>query len=122
MSEAEEDFQQRRRRLYEEVREEKERQAEASRRQRQELDRLQRHLEDSHQVAVETLRREYEKARDEQDSRHEVREVTGRSHGGHRKKAGWGGHKEVTGSRQRRGYRDRAERDSQRCDMFVRSQ
>ena len=68
----EEAFQQQRRRLYAEVQEEKERIAQQASRQRIELDRLQRQLEDAHSKTVSVTREEYEKARDEQERRHDV--------------------------------------------------
>ncbi|KAJ8318528.1 hypothetical protein KUTeg_003619 [Tegillarca granosa] len=66
----EEAYQQQRRRLYTEVQEEKERVASQASRQRQELDKLQRQLEDSHRHAVSAMKSEFEKAREEQENRH----------------------------------------------------
>ena len=68
----EEAYQQARRRLYQEVQDEKERLAQASIRQRQEMDKLQRQLEDSHSSSSDLMKREYEKAREEQERRHQV--------------------------------------------------
>ena len=68
----EEAYQQARRRLYQEVQDEKERLASQATRQRQEMDKLQRQLEDSHTSSGEVMRREYEKAREEQERRHQV--------------------------------------------------
>ena len=72
MQQEEEAYQQQRRRLYAEVQEEKDRIASGASRQRAELDRLQRQLEDQHGNSVEAMRREYDKAREEQEKRHEV--------------------------------------------------
>ena len=72
LQQEEEAYQQQRRRLYAEVQEEKERQAQQASRQRLELDRLQRQLEDSHTASSGALKHEYEKAREEQDKRHQV--------------------------------------------------
>lgn len=68
----EEAYQQARRRLYQEVQDEKERLANQASRQRQEMDKLQRQLEDSHSSSGEVMRKEYEKAREEQERRHQV--------------------------------------------------
>ena len=72
MQQEEEAYQQQRRRMYAEVHEEKERLAQQQSRQRVELDRLQRQLEEQTTNSSEAMRREYEKARDEQERRHEV--------------------------------------------------
>lgn len=72
MQQEEEGYQQQRRRLYSEVQEEKERIAQQASRQRAELDKLQRQLEDTHSNSSEAMRREYEKAREEQERRHQV--------------------------------------------------
>ncbi|KAK3090467.1 hypothetical protein FSP39_012118 [Pinctada imbricata] len=73
----EEAYQQQRRRLHQEVQEEKERVAIQASRQRTELDKLQRQLEDSHSLALSAMKVEFEKAREEQDKRHaiEIREM-----------------------------------------------
>lgn len=68
----EEAYQQQRRRLYQEVQEEKERVAQQASRQRTELDKLQRQLEDSHALALAAMKSEFEKAREEQENRHNV--------------------------------------------------
>lgn len=68
----EEAYQQARRRLYQEIQDEKERLAQQASRQRQEMDKLQRQLEESHTSSGEVMRREYEKTREEQERRHEV--------------------------------------------------
>nr|XP_002740719.1 PREDICTED: 5-azacytidine-induced protein 1-like [Saccoglossus kowalevskii] len=70
-------FQQQRRRLYAEIQEEKDRVAEQARRQRQELDRLQMQMEENNRKAMNTMRQEYEKNRDENEHRHmvEVKEL-----------------------------------------------
>ena len=72
MQQEEEAYQQQRRRLHAEVQEEKERLAQQAARQRAELDRLQQKLEETQTNSVQTMRIEYEKARDEQDRRHAV--------------------------------------------------
>ncbi|XP_061197331.1 centrosomal protein of 131 kDa-like [Saccostrea echinata] len=73
----EEAYQQQRRRLYQEVQEEKERVSQQASRQRTELDKLQRQLEDSHALALAAMKSEFEKAREEQENRHntEIREL-----------------------------------------------
>ncbi|KAK2138153.1 hypothetical protein NP493_8582g00004 [Ridgeia piscesae] len=75
MQQEEEAYQSQRRRLYAEVQEEKERLAQQAMRQRTEIDRLQRQLEDSHKNAVTAMKTEYEQAREEQERRH-LAEVT----------------------------------------------
>ena len=65
-------YQQQQHRLYQEVREEKERVAESARRQRAEVDELQRKLEDTHANLMASVRTEYETSKTEQDKRHEV--------------------------------------------------
>jgi len=65
-------YQQQQQRLYQEVREEKERVAETARRQRAEVDALQRKLEDTHANLIVSVRSEYDTSRAEQDKRHEV--------------------------------------------------
>lgn len=72
LQQEEEALQQQRRRLHAEVHEEKERLTAQAARQRQELDRLQLKLEESQASSVQTMRIEYEKARDEQERRHAV--------------------------------------------------
>ena len=61
-----------RRRMYSEIQEEKERLASSASRQRSELDKLQRQLEDNHASTADLLRKEFEKAREEQERRHTV--------------------------------------------------
>ena len=68
--------------MYAEVQEEKERIASQASRQRTELDRLQRQLEDSHSGATDVMRKEYEKAREEQERRHAVSSSQGLFGGG----------------------------------------
>ena len=70
MQNEEDAYQQQRRRLHAEVQEEKERVAQQASRQRTELDRLQRQLEDSHAHALTAMKQEYEKSREEQERRH----------------------------------------------------
>lgn len=65
-------YQQQQQRLYQEVRDEKERVAETGRRQRAEVDALQRKLEDTHANLMASVRNEYEASKAEQDKRHEV--------------------------------------------------
>lgn len=66
-------LQQQRRRLYQEVAEEKERLAQLAARQRAEGEDLRRHLEENSSVAVRALREELDKSREEQEKRHQVR-------------------------------------------------
>ncbi|KAI8797479.1 centrosomal protein of 131 kDa [Biomphalaria glabrata] len=66
----EEAYQQKQRRLYQEVQEEKDRLASSASRQRAELEKLQRQLEDSHRIALETIKEEFDKSREEQEKRH----------------------------------------------------
>lgn len=66
-------YQQQQHRLYQEVKEEKERVGESARRQRAELDALQRKLEETHTNMMASVRTEYEAAKQEQDRRHAVR-------------------------------------------------
>ncbi|XP_064600746.1 centrosomal protein of 131 kDa-like isoform X2 [Liolophura sinensis] len=77
LQQEEEAYQQQRRRLHSEVQDEKERLAQQAARQRSELDKLQRQLEDSHRQALEAMKSEFEKAREEQERRHktEVKEL-----------------------------------------------
>ena len=65
-------YQQQQQRLYQEVRDEKERVAETGRRQRAEVDALQRKLEDTHANLMTSVKNEYEASKVEQDKRHEV--------------------------------------------------
>jgi len=65
-------YQQQQQRLYQEVREEKERVAESARRQRAEVDALQRKLEDTHANLMASVRNEYDTSKAEQDKQHEV--------------------------------------------------
>ena len=58
--------------MYAEVQEEKERLSQMGSRQRTEVDKLQRQLEENHKDAADSLRREYEKGREEQERRHAV--------------------------------------------------
>ena len=55
-----------------EVQEEKERIASSAARQRAELDKLQRQLEENHSSTADLLRKEFDKAREEQERRHTV--------------------------------------------------
>ena len=55
------------------MQEEKERVSQQASRQRTELDKLQRQLEDSHALALAAMKSEFEKAREEQENRHNVR-------------------------------------------------
>ncbi len=72
LQQEEEAYQAQRRRMYSEVQEEKERMASSATRQRAELDKLQRQLEDNHSTASTVLKTEYERAREEQERRHTV--------------------------------------------------
>jgi len=67
-------FQQQQQRLYQEVRDEKERVAESARRQRSEVDALQRKLEETHATLMASVRSEFETSKAEQDKQHEVGE------------------------------------------------
>ncbi len=60
-----------------EVQEEKDRVASAASRQRGELEKLQRGLEDTHRHALEAMREELEQARDQQEKRHKVGVIGG---------------------------------------------
>ncbi|XP_077979762.1 centrosomal protein of 131 kDa-like [Glandiceps talaboti] len=77
LEEEESAFQQQRRRLYAEIQDEKDRLSEQSRRQKQELDRLQLQMEENNRKALNTMRSEYEKNREEAERRHmsEVRDL-----------------------------------------------
>lgn len=66
--------------MYQEVQEEKERVAQQASRQRTELDKLQRQLEDSHALALAAMKSEFEKAREEQENRHKVEKLIGESY------------------------------------------
>lgn len=68
----EEAYQQTRRRLYQEIQDEKERLAEQAIKQKQDMDRLRTQLEETHSSSSNLLRREYEKTREENNRRHEV--------------------------------------------------
>ncbi|XP_068385729.1 centrosomal protein of 131 kDa isoform X3 [Eschrichtius robustus] len=65
-------LQQQRRRLYNEVAEEKERLGQQAARQRAELDELRRQLEESSSAGGRALRAEFEKGREEQERRHQM--------------------------------------------------
>ncbi|CAF3402984.1 unnamed protein product [Rotaria socialis] len=66
----EKSFAEQRRRLYAEIEDEKNRQAELSGKQRADLDKLRRDIEDNHRTAVDAAKREYEAVRLEQERRH----------------------------------------------------
>ncbi|CAF1152176.1 unnamed protein product [Didymodactylos carnosus] len=70
-------FTEQRRRLFAEIEEEKNRLAEQATKQRNELDKLRKDVEDNHRNAVDAMKREYEAARLEQERRHqgEIREL-----------------------------------------------
>ncbi|XP_074648896.1 centrosomal protein of 131 kDa-like [Tubulanus polymorphus] len=70
MQQEEEAYQAQRRRMYSEIQEEKDRLAQQAIRQRAEIDKLQRQLEDTHTHSVSAMKAEYEKAREEQERRH----------------------------------------------------
>lgn len=65
-------LQQQRRRLYNEVAEEKERLGQQAARQRAELDELRRQLEESSSAGGRALRAEFEKGKEEQERRHQM--------------------------------------------------
>ncbi|ESO82026.1 hypothetical protein LOTGIDRAFT_223661, partial [Lottia gigantea] len=60
-------YQQQRRRLYSEVQEEKDRVSTQGSRQRSELETLRRQLEDNHRLALDAMKTEFEKSREEQE-------------------------------------------------------
>ncbi|KAM4691561.1 centrosomal protein of 131 kDa isoform 2-T3 [Rhinophrynus dorsalis] len=68
----EKSLQEQRRRLYNEVSEEKERLNQQAARQRAELDDLRRQLEDNCTLATRVLKEEYEKSKEEQERRHQA--------------------------------------------------
>ncbi|BFZ03464.1 hypothetical protein BsWGS_06503 [Bradybaena similaris] len=70
LQQEEEAYQQQRRRLHQEVQEEKDRVAASVSRQRAELEKLQRQLEDNHRIALESMKEDFMKAREEQERRH----------------------------------------------------
>ncbi|XP_028674883.2 centrosomal protein of 131 kDa isoform X2 [Erpetoichthys calabaricus] len=72
LQEEEQSIHQQRRRLYGEVAEEKERVAQLAAKQRAELDELKRQVEANSSLANRTLREEYERAREEQERRHQA--------------------------------------------------
>ncbi|KAK6170509.1 hypothetical protein SNE40_018889 [Patella caerulea] len=63
-------YQQQRRRLYTEIQEEKDRLSTQGTRQRSDLETLKRQLEDSHRHALDAMKTEFEKSREEQEKRH----------------------------------------------------
>ncbi|CAF0743508.1 unnamed protein product [Adineta ricciae] len=63
-------FAEQRRRLYAEIEDEKNRQAELVSKQRADLDKLRRDIEENHRTAVDAAKREYEAIRLEQERRH----------------------------------------------------
>jgi len=65
-------YQHQQQRLYQDVRDEKDRVAESARRQRADVDALQRKLEDTHANLMASVRTEYEATKAEQDKRHQV--------------------------------------------------
>ncbi|XP_078427313.1 centrosomal protein of 131 kDa isoform X2 [Cetorhinus maximus] len=72
LEQEEQAIQQQRRRLYVEVAEEKERLNQLAARQRAELDELRRQLEDSSSLVTKALKDEFEKAKEEQERRHQA--------------------------------------------------
>ncbi|XP_041073377.1 centrosomal protein of 131 kDa isoform X3 [Carcharodon carcharias] len=72
LEQEEQAIQQQRRRLYAEVAEEKERLNQLAARQRAELDELRRQLEDSSSLVTKALKDEFEKAKEEQERRHQA--------------------------------------------------
>ncbi|CAF4034112.1 unnamed protein product [Rotaria sordida] len=66
----EKSFTEQRRRLYTEIEDEKNRQAELVTKQRADLDKLRRDIEENHRTAVDAAKREYEAIRLEQERRH----------------------------------------------------
>ncbi|XP_059509638.1 centrosomal protein of 131 kDa isoform X2 [Stegostoma tigrinum] len=72
LEQEEQAIQQQRRRLYAEVAEEKERLNQQAARQRAELDELRRQLEDNSSLVTKALKEEFEKAKEEQERRHQA--------------------------------------------------
>ncbi|XP_067860069.1 centrosomal protein of 131 kDa isoform X2 [Heptranchias perlo] len=72
LEQEEQAIQQQRRRLYAEVTEEKERLSQQAARQRAELDELRKQLEDNCSLATKALKEEFEKAKEEQERRHQA--------------------------------------------------
>ena len=72
LEQEEESYQQQRRRLYNEVQDEKDRLSSNASRQRQELDTLRRQVEDTHRQALSAMKEQFDKAKEEQDRRHAV--------------------------------------------------
>ncbi|CAF3257431.1 unnamed protein product, partial [Rotaria sp. Silwood2] len=66
----EKSFTEQRRRLFTEIEDEKNRQAELATKQRADLDKLRHDIEENHRTAVDAAKREYEAIRLEQDRRH----------------------------------------------------
>lgn len=73
----EEAYQQQRRRMLAEIQEEKDRLAQQASRQRAELDKLQQQLQEKHSYALDVMKSEFDRAREEQENRHatEIREL-----------------------------------------------
>ncbi|XP_043570915.1 centrosomal protein of 131 kDa isoform X2 [Chiloscyllium plagiosum] len=72
LEQEEQAIQQQRRRLYAEVAEEKERLNQQAARQRAELDELRRQLEDNSSLVTKAIKEEFEKAKEEQERRHQA--------------------------------------------------
>ena len=72
LQDEEKSFLEQRRRLYAEIEEEKNRIAEQGAKQRLELDRLRKNLEENNMNAIDAMKKEYETARSEQERRHQV--------------------------------------------------
>nr|XP_005988104.1 PREDICTED: centrosomal protein of 131 kDa isoform X2 [Latimeria chalumnae] len=72
LEQEEQALQQQRRRMYAEVAEEKERLAQQAARQRAELDELRQQLEDNSSLATRALKEEFQKAKEEQEKRHQA--------------------------------------------------
>jgi 5-azacytidine-induced protein 1 len=71
----EEAYQAQRRRLLTEIQEEKDRLAGQASRQRADLDKLQQQLQDKHSYALDAMKTEFDRAREEQENRHAVRSL-----------------------------------------------
>lgn len=72
LEEEEKSYMELRRRLHAEIEEEKNRIAEQGTKQRLELDRLRKNLEENNLNAIEAMKKEYEAARQEQERRHQI--------------------------------------------------
>ncbi len=72
LQDEEKSFLEQRRRLYAEIEEEKNRIAEQGTKQRLELDKLRKNIEENNMNAIDAMKKDYEAARGEQERRHQV--------------------------------------------------